>query len=122
MKTPGISSADVSLEKGEADVVLKPGNSVTIPQLRQLLKRNGYPTKDARIIARGRLSLRGSRVVLDLLNGTPFDVAVDPKAASTIGVLVGDASHPIVEVTAISRLNGKTDELTLTGVVPPGGS
>ena len=55
MKLPGVESADVSLDKASADIRLKAANTVSVPQLRELMKRNGYPTKDAQIVARGKI-------------------------------------------------------------------
>jgi hypothetical protein len=111
MKLPGIESADVSLEKASADIRLKPDNRITMPQLRELLKKNGYPTRDARIEARGRIVDRAGARVLDLLNGSTMEL--DPTSAA---VRADDAP---AEIVGVSHANGKTAEKLVLEAVRP---
>jgi hypothetical protein len=96
----------VSLDTASADIRLKADNRITIPQLREVLKKNGYPTRDAQIEARGTIVDRGGTLVLDLLNGYSMDLdsrSIDAKPSSRA-----------VVVTGISRPDGKAAEkLTL---------
>lgn len=109
LKLPGVESADVSLDKASADIRLKPDNKITLPQLRELLKKNGYPTRDARVDARGRIVEGGGGLTLDLLNGTTM--AVEGKQ------VVLKAGDQIVQVTGVSRPESKTSErLTVQSV------
>jgi copper chaperone CopZ len=104
-KLDGVQTVDVSLEKASADIRLKPGNRITLTQLRDVIKKNGYPTKDAQIEARGRFVDRDGAVVLDLLNGSMLEIADKPT----------DWGSAIVTVTGVSRAMGKDRErLTLT--------
>jgi copper chaperone CopZ len=104
-KLDGVESVDVSLEKASADIRLKPDNRITLPQLRQIIKNNGYPTKDAQVTARGRIVERNGTPVLDLLNGTVLELTDKPKIAS----------DRTVEVTGVSRVRGKgPEQLTAT--------
>src|SRR4051812_15303526 len=105
MKLPGIESADVSLDKASADIRLKPDNRITLPQLRELLKKNGYPTRDARIEARGRVVERGGKLVLDLLNGSSIDI--DPRSAAA------SPSEQAIEIAGVSHADGKGERVTL---------
>ena len=102
MKLPGIDSAEVSLDKASADIRLKPGNRITMPQLRDVLKKNGYPTRDAQIEARGKVVNRGGKLTLDLLNGSTMEL--DPKS---VGTKVGPEA---VDVSGVSRADGKAAE------------
>ena len=104
-KLSGIESVDVSLEKASADIRLKADNNITLTQLRQIIKNNGYPTKDAQITARGRIVDRNGTPALDLLNGTVLELTEKPR----------DAGDRTVVVTGVSRVRGKgADQLTAT--------
>jgi hypothetical protein len=104
MKLPGVESAEVSLDKASADIRLKEGNRITLPQLRELLKKNGYPTRDAEVEARGRLVDANGKLVFDLLNGATM--AVQP-ASDAVPLHAGSE---IVTVSGVSRAAGKTAE------------
>ena len=103
MKLDGIESAEVSLTTATADIRLKPDNRITLPQLRELLKKNGYPTRDAQVSARGKAVERDGKRVFDLLNGSTLELA-ETAGASSLAV------NQIVEITGTSRADGKTAE------------
>jgi copper chaperone CopZ len=102
MKLPGVESAAVSLDKASADIKLKPDNHITMTQLRDVLKQNGYPTRDAQIEARGRLVERGGKLMLDLLNGSTMNVE-----GQGVALKAGDQ---IAQVTGVSKADGKTGD------------
>jgi hypothetical protein len=52
-KVPAVLSVRVSLNDGLTIVDLKPGNSMTLAELRQIVKKNGFATKEALVDARG---------------------------------------------------------------------
>ena len=117
MKVAGIESAVVSLDKASADIRLSAGNQVSIGQLRDLMKKNGYPTKEAQVVARGKIVDRDGKPVLDLLNGVTMDVLAEPKAAGRLDELRRDAQQPVVEVTGVSRaITRNVEQLTLSSV------
>ncbi len=101
LKLPGVESAVVSLEKAEADIRLKPDNRLTLPQLREVLKKNGYPTRDAQIEARGQLVESSGTRVFDLLNGSTLDVETGGAAVP---------SDRAVDVTGVTRAEGRARE------------
>ncbi len=104
-KLDGVQTIDVSLEKASADIRLKPGNRITLTQLRDVIKKNGYPTKDAQVEARGRFVDRDGAIALDLLNGSMLEITDKPS----------ESGSAIVTVTGVSRTMGKDRErLTLT--------
>ena len=49
-KLEGVKKAQVSLNKGTAVVELKPGNNVTVDQIKDIVKRNGFTPKETRIL------------------------------------------------------------------------
>ena len=99
-KVEGVETVDVSLEKSSAVITLRAGNKVTLPQLRRVIRSSGYPTRDARIDARGRITERGGRPVLDLLNGSTLELVEKPK----------DAPASEAEITGVSRALDKANE------------
>jgi copper chaperone CopZ len=54
-KVAGVESVDVSLNKGLAIVKLKPGNTVSVSQLWQLIHEKGYTPKTTAVSVRGEL-------------------------------------------------------------------
>jgi hypothetical protein len=102
MKLPGVESADVSLDRASADIKLKPENRLTMNELRELLKKNGYPTRDAQLELRGRIVDRGGKLLLDLLNGSTMEI--DPKSGPV------KPSDQIVQIAGVSRGDAKTGE------------
>ena len=55
-KVPAVARVRVSLNDGLTIVDLEPGNRATLAQLRQIIKNNGFVSKDARIVAKGSLA------------------------------------------------------------------
>jgi len=100
-KLDGVESVDVSLEKASADIRLKPDNTITLPQLRRIIRQAGYPTKDAQVDARGAIVERKGKPALDLQNGSFLELAARP-AASPAGV---------VDVAGVSRVIDKEREI-----------
>ena len=104
-KLDGVESVEVSLEKASADIRLKAGNKITLPQLRKIIRQSGYPTKDAHVEARGTFVERNGKPALDLKNGTFLELSAKPPTARV------DA----VDVTGVSRVVEKDREvLSLT--------
>jgi hypothetical protein len=52
-KVPAVSQVRVSLNDGLTVLDLKPGNTVTLAELWQIIKNNGFVPKEASIVARG---------------------------------------------------------------------
>jgi len=100
-KLDGIESVDVSLEKATADIRLKPGNVITLPQLRRIIRQSGYPTKDAHVDARGAFVDRNGKPALDLQNGSFLELGTRPSATNT----------GVVGVTGVSRVVDKEREV-----------
>jgi copper chaperone CopZ len=80
-KVAGVESVEVSLNKGLATVKLKAGNTVSVPQLWELIHKNGYTPKATAVSVRGDLANAGGRLELKV-SGTKDAVALsaDPKS------------------------------------------
>ena len=105
-KLDGVLSVELSPEQGTAVIRLKADNKITLEQLRRLVRSTGYATKDAAIIARGRIVGTGEPA-FDLLNGSRLPLAERPA----------QASEAIVELAGVSRADDKNVErLTVTSI------
>ncbi|HMF98936.1 MAG TPA: heavy metal-associated domain-containing protein [Vicinamibacterales bacterium] len=102
-KLDGVESVDVSLEKATADIRLKPGNTITLPQLRKIIRQSGYPTKNAQVNARGTFVERNGQPALDLQNGSFLELSVKPSTAAASAV----------DVTGVSRVVKDREVLTI---------
>jgi hypothetical protein len=65
-KVEGIQSAKVSLNDGLTILDLKGGNMVTLAQLRQIIKNNGFVSKEVRVRARGAATAAGGQPRFDV--------------------------------------------------------
>jgi hypothetical protein len=82
----GVQSVTVSLEKAAADIELGPGNRVTLPQLRQIIRNNGFVPKEAHVTVVGTLVGRGGKPALDVTHlGTVWMLAADTKQRDAYG-------------------------------------
>jgi hypothetical protein len=52
-KVPGVAQVRVSLKDGLTILDLKPGNSTTLTELRQIIRNNGFVPKEAIVSALG---------------------------------------------------------------------
>jgi hypothetical protein len=52
-KVDGVQTVKVSLKDGLTILDLKPGNSVTLATLRQVIKNNGFVSKEAQVLGGG---------------------------------------------------------------------
>ena len=82
-KVAGVESVEVSLNKGLATVKLKPGNTVSVPQLWELIHKNGYTPKATSVSVRGELASVNGSLQLKV-SGTKdiLRLAADPKNAA----------------------------------------
>jgi copper chaperone CopZ len=104
-KVAGVESVEVSLNKGLATVKLKPGNTVSVPQLWELIHKNGYTPKSTAILVRGDLETVSGRLRLKI-SGTNDTLA-----------LAASPKNPTAYSEASNKL-GQT--VTLQGVMEPG--
>ncbi len=108
-KLPGVESVNVSLERASTDIQLRPGNSITLEQLRSIIKNNGFTTKEATVTVDGNLIERGGQPALDV-TGT-----------NTVMLIVDDTKQPGILKQVQDRLRSKPAGLVrLTGVVESG--
>ena len=62
-KVPGVATVNVSLNEGLTVLELAPENTVTLANLRQIIRNNGFVTNESKVIARGTaMSSSGSLI------------------------------------------------------------
>jgi len=62
-KVPAVAQVRVSLKDGLTVLDLKPGNSTTLAELRQIIKNNGFVSKEATVSARGSVTSDATFIV-----------------------------------------------------------
>ena len=73
---------EVSLERSQASVRLRPGNRVTLAQLRQLVKNNGFNPREAAVTVLGDLAEKANTVTLSVSgSGGVLIITQDPANA-----------------------------------------
>jgi len=120
----GVQGARVSLNEGRAVVELEPGNMVTLAQIQERVRRNGFTPQGAAVTVRVRVAATGDTLRLEVV-GTPesFDVAATPRRATLtelkthVGQVVvvegliparkGEAP-PVIEVSGVRAESGRT--------------
>lgn len=49
-KLPGVKTVSVSLNRGTATIELKPGNQVTVEDIKAVVRKNGFTPKETKIL------------------------------------------------------------------------
>jgi copper chaperone CopZ len=85
-KVAGLESVEVSLNKGLATVKMKPGNTISVPQLWELIHEKGYTPKATTVSVRGGVANVQGRLQLKV-SGTKDILALvaDPKNSTAYG-------------------------------------
>jgi copper chaperone CopZ len=98
----GVQSVDVSLNKGLATVILKPGNLVTMEELQNAIMKNGFTTKESTVVVTGTLQSNENKLVLRV------------SGSNEVFNLIPDGHQANASDT--KRLSGKA--VTVEGVIP----
>src|SRR5438093_13246651 len=67
-KVPAVAQVRVSLNEGLTVLDLRPGNIATVAELRQIIKNNGFVSKEATAVARGTVAADQKTFVLSGTN------------------------------------------------------
>ena len=80
-KLPGVESANVSLNEGRAMIQLKPGNAVTMAQIRQSVERNGFTPQQVAVSGEAEVLGRGDKLQLRISGpNDTYELASTPHA------------------------------------------
>ena len=121
-KIAGVESAEVSLNQGVAIVRFRPDNRVTVEQVREVVRSNGFTPKAADVRVRGRvidqdgalaLSVPGQNSVYRLLDH-PDTAAAIPRVRASVGKTV------VIEGTVpeMPRRDDPIEVLRVRGIAP----
>jgi hypothetical protein len=81
-KVPGVATVKVSLNDGLTILDLKPQNTVTLANLRQVIRNNGFVTKEIELTARGSLQTLSGQPTF-VVAGTNERLALSPQLKVT---------------------------------------
>jgi hypothetical protein len=79
-KVDGIESVEVSLVKAVTDIRLRPGNTVTLEQVRGIIRSSGFNAREATVTASGRVFVKNDQLLVDLAPARAL-LTIQPGAA-----------------------------------------
>jgi copper chaperone CopZ len=83
-KIDGVESVKVSLNEGLARIVLKPKNTIRLEQLREVVEKNGFTPKEARVAVRGEIVSVDGHLYLKVMGlNQRYTLSAGPKAEKT---------------------------------------
>lgn len=83
----GVNTVDVDLNTGLVAIQLAPGNAAGMQQFNQAVEKNGFTHKDAKIVARGKVTGTATAPVLEV-TGTSDKFALAGNEAN-LAALIG---------------------------------
>jgi hypothetical protein len=92
-KVPGVTTVKVSLNDGLTILDFAANNTVTLAQLRQVIRNNGFVTKEAKVIAAGSLAVLNGTITFEMI-----------RSKERITVISGAGSNSLDAIRA--RLKG----------------
>jgi copper chaperone CopZ len=76
-KVAGVESVELSLDRAQADIRLRPDNRVSIDQFRRIVRANGFEDGQATVTATGTVREVGGKLAFDV-TGLPTPLIVSP--------------------------------------------
>ena len=104
-KVAGVDTVKVGLNRGVATVKLKPGNTVSVPQLWEVIHKSGYTPKSTAVLVRGD--------VVDVDGQLRLNVSGTKERLT----LAASAKNPLAYSEAVKKV-GKS--VVVQGVMEPG--
>jgi copper chaperone CopZ len=107
----GVESVDVSLKEGAATVKLKPGNHVTVDEVRDAIRKNGFTPKAAEVTIAGKVIERNGKPAL-AVSGSDlvYLLAEASDAKGKLGELRKQSGKEVVAKGRLAESSGKTTE------------
>lgn len=104
----GVESVDVSLEKGVATVALAPGNHVTLDEVCDAIRKNGFTPKGADVTVAGTVVERNGQPAL-AVSGTDvvYLLAEGPESRGKLAELRKRMGKPVVVDGHVPESAGK---------------
>jgi copper chaperone CopZ len=118
-KVDGVDAVELSLERAEADIRLRAGNTVSLDRFRQIAKGNGFEPKEAKVTALGAPREAGGKLTFEVSGvAGVLIVAPDKTSPAVLTTLKSavDAKAPVVfEVTgSVEKRADGTETIAIT--------
>lgn len=94
-KINGVESTKVSLNQGLVTIQLKPGNSVSMEQIRKAITDQGFTPRDAKVTAVGELVSQAGKQLQFKVTGTSDVFQVMPTPHSQLKSLPGPGEQTV---------------------------
>ena len=105
-KLPGVQSVEVSLERAVTEIRLTAGNTITLAQLRKLLKDGGFNSGPADVEVIGTLTQRdGAPAVVVTGTSESFRLTADAKNPEAFRWVTGTAAKTTEPVALSGRID-----------------
>lgn len=112
-KLEGVKDASVSLNEGYAAASLDPGNPVTIEQIRQVVRDNGFTPKEATVVIAGTLGrTKENNLALKSSTGQEYNLIAAPQVPSGLDSLQTIAVGEPVKINGVLS-EGATNRLAV---------
>jgi len=118
-KVDGVESVQLSLERAEADIRLKPENRVSLDQFRRIVKGNGFEPREAKVSVVGSVRNAGGKLTFEVPGtSAPVVIATEGSAPAVYKQLESSAAGGVpVEITGtVARLPDGRDSLKAVSV------
>jgi hypothetical protein len=119
LKIDGVDTVTVSLQRAVADIRLRPENRVTIDQIQEMVRKNGFTPREANVTVRGSPVERGGAPAF-AISGIDEVLIVDQKRSTASAVKAleearKEASPVVAELTGtLEPLAGAPDRIAVT--------
>ena len=91
---------------------LKPGNTVTLARLREVIRNNGFVTKEALVVAVGTVSTSGSSVTFEVA-GSKERLPIQPGSGRQL------QPGPLAITGSVDITDPKAFKMTVTAIGQP---
>jgi hypothetical protein len=119
LKIDGVDTVTVSLQRAVADIRLRPENRVTIDQIQEMVRKNGFTPREANVTVLGSPVERGGAPAF-AISGIDEVLIVDLKRSTASAVKAleearKEASPVVAELTGtLEPLAGAPDRIAVT--------
>ena len=105
----GVESVDVSLKEGAASVKFKPGNHVTVDEVREAIRKNGFTPKAADVTIAGKVVERNGKPAL-AVSGSDlvYQLAESPDAKGKTSELKKQTGKDVIVKGHLAEPSGQT--------------
>lgn len=119
-KLPGVESAKVSLNEGRAVIQLRPGNTVTMAQIRQGVTRNGFTPQQAAVSGEAEVMAKGDKLQLRI-SGTNdvYELAGTPHGDGVLQLRTRVGQRVVIEGVVQAPKDGRTAPAIQVNSVKP---